>query len=125
MAVGAFLVLGVVHFFVSRKKGMAAADKMSDWALLSLVPVIGLAVIASLFHLGNPINAPRAILNMGTSWLSREIFCTVAFSLLAVVFAFMQWRKIGSFTVRNIIAWVAAVLGVVLVFSMSKIYMIA
>ena len=124
MSVGAFLVLGLVHFFVARKAGMEQADRMSDRALLAIGPVIVLAMIASLFHLGNPINAPRAVTNLASSWLSREVFFTVLFVVLGGAFALMQWRKVASFTVRNVIAWVATVIGLVAVFSMSQIYML-
>jgi anaerobic dimethyl sulfoxide reductase subunit C (anchor subunit) len=124
MSVGAFLVLGVVHFFATRKAGMEEADRMSDYALLALVPVLFLAFVASLLHLGNPLNAYRAITHLGTSWLSWEILSGVLFAIIATVFAFMQWRKIGSFTLRTIVAWVAAVVGVALVYIMAHVYML-
>lgn len=125
MSVGSFLVLGWVHFYVMRKSGMQQADRMSDRALLAIGPVIVLAMVASLFHLGNPLNAPRAVSNLGSSWLSREILFMVLFVLSGGLFALMQWRKIGSFAVRNVIAWVATLVGLALVFSMSQIYMLA
>jgi anaerobic dimethyl sulfoxide reductase subunit C (anchor subunit) len=124
MSVGAFLILGFVHFFVARKAGVEEADRMSDRALLSIGPVIVLALIASLFHLGNPLNAPRAVTNLDTSWLSREILFSVLFVLLGGVFALMQWRKVASFAVRNVIAWIATLVGLAAVYSMSQIYML-
>jgi anaerobic dimethyl sulfoxide reductase subunit C len=125
MSVGAFWVLGVAHFLAARKYGAEEADRLSDRALLALVPVIALAFIASLLHLGNPLNAYRAVTNLGNSWLSREIFFGVVFAVLAFVFALMQWRKIGSFVLRNVIAWLAALVGLVLVYSMSRVYMLS
>jgi anaerobic dimethyl sulfoxide reductase subunit C (anchor subunit) len=125
ISVGSFLVLGVVHRHAVRRKGMAQADRLSDLALLSILPVLGLAILASLLHLGTPLNAPRAVANLSTSWLSREILSVVIFALLAAVFVLIQWRKIGWFALRNGIAWVAAVVGVVLVYSMSRVYMLS
>ena len=90
MAVGAFLVLRVVHFYAAKKAGMEEADRLSDRALLAIVVVMGLALVASLFHLGNPLNAPRAVVNLATSWLSREILFGVIFTVLAVIFAVMS-----------------------------------
>ena len=124
MAVGAFLVLGVVHYFAVRKAGMEEADRLSDRALLAVVAVMVLAMLASFFHLGNPLNAPRAITHFATSWLSREIIFGVAFTGLAIIFAVLQWRKIGSFSLRNVVAWIAVVVGLILVFCESRIYMI-
>ena len=124
MSVGSFLVLGLVHFFVARKAGMEQADRMSDRALLAIGPIVILAMIASLFHLGNPMNAPRAITNLATSWLSREILFSLVFVILGGAFALMQWRKIASFAVRNVLAWVTTAVGLVLVYSMAHIYML-
>ena len=124
MSVGSMWVLGITNFFASQKYGKEQADQLSDRALVALVPVIGLGFLASLLHLGNPINAYRAVTNLATSWLSREIFCGVVFALLATAFAFMQWRKIGSFMLRTVFAWLAALVGIVLVYCMSSVYML-
>jgi len=124
MSVGSFLVLGVVHFFATRKAGKEEADRMSDRALLAIVPVLVLAFAASLLHLGSPANAYTAVNNLGTSWLSREILAGVSFAVVATVYAFLQWRKIGPFILRAIIGWIAAIVGVGLVFIMSNVYML-
>ena len=79
MSVGAFVILGMVHFYALRKHGEKIANQMSDYALLAIGPVVVLGVIISLLHLGNPANAFRAISNLGSSWLSREIFFTLLF----------------------------------------------
>lgn len=123
-AVGAFVVLGIVHFFAARSAGMAEADRLSDRALLAIGPVLALGLIASLFHLGTPWAAYRAVLNVESSWLSREILFGTLFALTGAIFAIMQWRKIASFAVRNIIALVAALLGLALVYSMAQVYML-
>ena len=122
MSVGAFLVLGVVHFFAARQAGAAEADRLSDRALLAIGPVVVLALLASLFHLGNPLNAVRAVTNLSTSWLSREILSSVSFAVVGGLFALMQWRKWASFAVRAAIAGLAGLIGLFLVFSMSQVY---
>jgi anaerobic dimethyl sulfoxide reductase subunit C len=124
MSVGAMWVLGVAHYFATRKYGEEEADRLSDRALLALVPAIALAFMASLFHLGNPLNAYSAVANLQTSWLSREILFGVVFAVLATVFAFLQWRKIGSFGLRNVIAWLAALVGLVFVYCMASVYLL-
>jgi anaerobic dimethyl sulfoxide reductase subunit C (anchor subunit) len=124
MSVGAFIVLGVVHYFSRRQAGEHQADQLSDRALLAIFPVLGLGLLASLLHLGNPINAYKAVTNLGTSWLSREILFGVLFAVVGFAFALMQWRKLSTFAVRNLVAGVAAALGVVLVYSMAMVYAI-
>lgn len=122
MSVGAFLVLGGVHFFASRYAGIEEADKLSTYALLAIGPVMIIGMIVSFLHLGNPINAPRAIMNLATSWLSREILFGVLFAGFGFLFALVQWRKWGSPGLRNLLALVAAFFGLGLILSMAMVY---
>lgn len=55
----------------------------------ALVPFLALAALAfalSTAHLGRPLRAWRAVLGVGTSWLSREVAAASAFVLLALPF---------------------------------------
>jgi anaerobic dimethyl sulfoxide reductase subunit C (anchor subunit) len=124
MSVGAFLVLGIVRYFVTRKAGSQEADRLGDRALVAIIVTLGLGMLASLFHLGNPLNAPKAVTNFATSWLSREILFGVIFAVLGVVYVALQWFKLGSAMVRNVIAWIAALVGVVMIYVQARIYMI-
>ena len=124
MSVGSFIILGVVHLFVERKAGLDQADQMRDRALLAIVPILGLGLLASLLHLGNPLIAYKAVSKVGSAWLSREILLGATFFVVGAAFAFMQWKKISTPTVRNIIAVIAALIGLVLVFIMSQVYQI-
>ena len=96
MSVGSFIVLGAIHYFVVQKSGTKQADELSDRALLAIGPVLALGMAASLLHLGNPLNAYKAVTNLGSSWLSREILFGVLFAVVGALFALMQWRKISS-----------------------------
>ncbi len=124
MSVGAFVVLGLVHFVARRTAGEDQANQLSNRALLAIWPVLGLALLASLLHLGNPLNAYRAVVNLGASWLSREIFCAVLFFVVGAGFAFLQWRKLTSFNVRMVVGWAAALIGLALVWVMANVYMV-
>lgn len=125
MSVGAFVVLGIVHYFAQRKAGAEEADRLSDRALLAIGPVMVLGMLVSLLHLGNPLNAYRSVANIGTSWLSREILFGVIFAVLGGAFAIAQWRKIGTMMMRNVLAWAAALVGLALVYSMASVYQIS
>jgi formate dehydrogenase iron-sulfur subunit len=90
-----------------------------------------LALVASLFHLGRPQYAMRAVLGLGHSWLSREI---VAFGLFAglasayacaVIFAEIADRFVSAETYRagvKILGWSVAASGVLAVFCSTMIY---
>jgi anaerobic dimethyl sulfoxide reductase subunit C (anchor subunit) len=123
MSIGAFVVLGIIHTYAIRKAGMQEADRLSDRGLLAIIPVMVLGLAASLTHLGSPLVAYNAVNNLATSWLSREVLSGLLFAGFGFVFVILQWRKIFSFTVRNIIAWIAALIGLGMVYMMSHIYM--
>lgn len=124
MSVGAFLVLGIVHFFIERKASLEEADRMADRVLAAVIVTLVLAMAASLFHLGNPLQAYKAVINFDTSWLSREILLGVLFTVTASVFVVMQWLKISDARVRNVIGIIAALIGLGFVYSQSRIYML-
>jgi anaerobic dimethyl sulfoxide reductase subunit C (anchor subunit) len=124
MSVGSFWVLGFVHLYAARKTNEQEADRLSDRALLVIGVLLILGLLASLLHLGDPLNAFRAVANLGSSWLSREIFFGVLFAVLGGLFSIMQWRKISSFNVRTIVALLAGAAGLGLILSMASVYML-
>ncbi len=79
MSVGAFLIEQIMYSYFSffREELAASVRPLHLFAALGL-GFLGLG--ASLFHLGRPQYAFRAVLGLRTSWLSREI---VAFGIFA------------------------------------------
>ena len=74
------------------------ADRLSDRALLAIGPVLVLGLLASLFHLGNPLNAYRAVGNLRHLLAEpRDFEFRNRSRLVGALFALMQWRKIGTF----------------------------
>ncbi|MCW4014535.1 MAG: dimethyl sulfoxide reductase anchor subunit, partial [Candidatus Bathyarchaeota archaeon] len=100
------------------------ADRMSDRILVAIIITLGFSMLVSLFHLGNPMIAFRTVARIATSWLSREILAGVVFTTIAFAFVIMQWFKIRSSGLRNLIAIIAALVGVVFVYFQSMIYML-
>jgi DMSO reductase anchor subunit/Fe-S-cluster-containing hydrogenase component 2 len=92
MSVGAFLVDEILT-------GLAlASGHVADPALRTLhlgaAFVLGLTGLsASIFHLGRPWLAHRAIIAWRTSWLSREVLAFGAFAALASLYAGMPWLE--------------------------------
>lgn len=124
LAAGMMLVLMIVRAYVTSKVGVAEADRMTDIPMFMVVPIMGLALLASLLHLNNLVNVVKAVPNLGSSWLSREVVIAVAFVVVAVVYAFLQWRKIGSNSLRNVIGWIGTITGIVLTYAMPMVYML-
>lgn len=124
LAAGALLVLMVVRLYVTAKAGLKEADQMTDGPLFMVVPIMGLALLASLLHLNNLGNIFKAVPNLGSSWISREVVISVAFVIAVALFTFLQWRKAGSIGLRTAIGWIAAVIGLVQTYAMGMVYMI-
>lgn len=78
-------------FIFSFLSGWLLAFNQDNPPLIKYVFVsIGLiGILLSLFHLGKPFRAPRAILNMRTSWLSREIFLSGLFISSSIIYLFV------------------------------------
>lgn len=122
LGVGSFIILGIVARWVSKKNGSKSSPRLISWVWWAIFGIMALALIASLTHLGNVMNAYLSILNLQSAWLSREILFALLFTGLVGLYALMTHRKMGSETNRDIIWVLAALAGVALVFSMSMIY---
>lgn len=121
MCVGAFVTLGLIHVF-GAKVPAHVMDEVSDPALYVLGPLLVLGLAASTLHLGTPIRAINALRHVGTSWLSNEIVAGMAFLVTGAAFAVTQWFKLGSARLRQMLAGLAAVVGVALVWCISQVY---
>ena len=122
MSVGAFVVLGIVQIVASRRFGAQAIDKVTDPALYAIGPVMVLGLVASTFHMNDPMNTLNVLRHFDSSWLTREIVFGAAFAGLGFLFAVMQWKKWGTIRQRQAMALLTAVVGLALVTSMSMIY---
>lgn len=105
-----------------KKEGLTDSDKynsfMKNSIILSGVLLI-VALLSSLFHLGEPLAAYRALTHLSTSWLSREILL-FGFTFVAWVYLAYASRKPGS-DLTGILA-ITSVLGLLGVISSALIY---
>ncbi|MDK2817553.1 MAG: anaerobic dimethyl sulfoxide reductase subunit [Moorella sp. (in: firmicutes)] len=106
---------------------VAQAFSMKDrTGLKAVLPWVGIlmavSMLASLGHLGSPLGAPRAIMNLKTSWLSREIFFAAGFFLLWLLsYAVEKQGKVAEGT-KAALGWLAGICGVLALISMANIY---
>ncbi|RSK27559.1 DMSO reductase [Bacillus sp. HMF5848] len=114
LAIGTFLMVMVMRTVLENKMDITFTSK----GLLFVGPVTAIALLASLFHLGEPLGAYRSLLNISTSWLSREIlFSGLFFVLWAVTFYLVKKGKDIKW-----IGWFTVIIGVAAVISMAGIY---
>lgn len=124
LAVGMLLVGLIVRAYAVKKVGLDKASQLLDLPIYTVVPVMALALVASLFHLGKVTHVIGAVPNLGTSWISREVVLAVTFIVFAALYTFLYWRKAGSEGLRTFLGWLSAVIGLVLVFAMGMTYLL-
>ncbi|WP_338823206.1 hypothetical protein MHOCP_14310 [Moorella humiferrea] len=94
--------------------------------LKGVLPWVGILMAASMLislgHLGSPLGAPRAILNLKSSWLSREIFFAAGFFILWAINYLFETRSQAGEGVKAITGWLAGLCGVLALISMANIY---
>jgi len=128
MSVGSFVVLGLIHLFAARggaiRPSRDVIDKVSDPALYAIGPILVLGLLASMMHLGTPIRAVNALRHLDSSWLSREILFGLLFAAVGGAFAFSQWFKWLTPLLRQVLAGLAALVGLALIWSMTMVYLL-
>ncbi len=118
LAAGMFTFLAVYRLILTGTAGSEEAITLTAPGFTLTGPVILTGMIASLFHLGSPARAYRSVFNIGTSWLSREIFFTGVFFALWLFTYFMEMRG----NEIPFLMWLTAVIGLLGVLSMAYIY---
>src|SRR5262245_8607038 len=91
LSVGAF----AVEFLLTRLFPQLSTLQLTRARAYHAIIALGaglLALGASVFHLGRPKYAFRAIIGLRTSWLSREILAFGAFAATAAAYAAHVWR---------------------------------
>ena len=98
---------------------LALRQEKSTWkecAYLAACAVFG--TLCSMAHLGDMFGAYRALANVGSSWLSREVWLVSIFTILALLSAYQAKRKIVS----KGLLWVTACFGLLGVFASCAVY---
>lgn len=119
LAVGAFVLLWVL----SPTLGPAAAG-FTGLLLIGIVLALGCGAVAATLHLGNPINAWRALSNWRTSWLSREMLLGGLFGGLATLLMALHWLGITAGPLWLALGGLTSVVGLTLVYGIGKLYML-
>ncbi len=123
LSAGIILIYDLFVLFPIYRSRVVVPSKY-HWILLIAMTAAIIGIIFSFMHLGNPINSAKSLTNMGTSWLSREIAGVLAFSGLLLITTLMHFMIPSSGKILKLMVDLTAITGVVLIFIMSKIYMI-
>ncbi len=103
--------------------GLPGPAYLNRGALLFVLALAALAMLASFLHLGTPRRAYRAVLNLRSSWLSREIFTVSLFAgCVALQAGYTLVQDPG--TLSPAILLFTSVVALALVFCISRVYML-
>jgi len=115
VAVGLTVMMALRQWRAS--EGPTGPSLSNEWMVPGFVLLV--ALIVGTFHLGHPTGAPRAIVHLGTSWLSREALAFMVFGVLIIV-AFFALRK-ESANGRTLIK-LTALVGLAALFVSGMVY---
>lgn len=118
-AVGAIIFSAVLESQVApenhgTRRGLRMAGAMA-------FPLLLVALVFSIFHLGQPFAAFRALGNFGTSWLSREIWFFLILTVLTAVYSYYCYVNQNE-PFRKAMGYLAGVVGLMGVVSSAMVY---
>lgn len=120
-AVGLALVTVLLPLVLKAEQRAALAGSLRLAGRL-VFPLAVLAVLASFFHLGDPLGGLRALSNVGGSWMSNEVLVAAIFTACAgVLFVLYQVRPAAQGAIAAT-GWVTTLVGFALVFATGMIY---
>lgn len=89
------------------------------WYVFVACAFAGIGLLSSITHLGVPLNAPNSLLNIFSSWLSREVvFTATYFAFLGLTFLWLWFKKELSYLLLGL----AVIAGLCDVYAMASIY---
>lgn len=119
-AVGAFGVIIIFQLFPVPE----SMNKSVSLALMVTSVMIVFSLILALGHLGSPLLAFRAIFNIRSSWLSREVLLASLFAGFCLTYTYLQQYQIGLRNLQTGTAWVTGIIGFLFILAMGKLYML-
>jgi sulfite dehydrogenase (quinone) subunit SoeC len=122
IGVGQGLFLGLFAADVAQAMGLLPAPPGRGFFAVGsgmALAFTGLGAVASLFHLGHPERAWRALAMWRTSWLSREGIALPSFMALLVIYGLAHWF---AWSGTLVVGALAAVLCVTLFICTGMIY---
>lgn len=117
-AVGIFVVTGCMRLMSSSVEGSTAVNN----AQLFAWPILAVAAMASMTHLGQPLRAFNVLFGAAhSSPLSLEIISMSAFGAVGVLYSFLSFRKMAEGLQKPLLV-LAMVLGVVFMLAIANVY---
>ncbi|MCG9603109.1 dimethyl sulfoxide reductase anchor subunit [Vibrio sp. Isolate31] len=120
-AVGGYLLIGARALVLGHDKEKLNSYKVPMFILWALM---GLGFMFSTTHLGSPLRAFNAFNQLGSAWLSNEVFFGAAFFAVGGLQWLLSVVKKGGLVIQKALMVGAMVLGVIFMYAMINVYMI-
>ncbi|WP_286293017.1 dimethyl sulfoxide reductase anchor subunit family protein [Vibrio apostichopi] len=120
-AVGGYLLIGARALVLGHDEEKLNSYKVPMFILWALM---GLGFMFSTTHLGSPLRAFNAFNQLGSAWLSNEVFFGAAFFAVGGLQWLLSVVKKGGVAIQKALMVGAMVLGVIFMYAMINVYMI-
>lgn len=120
-AVGGYLLIGARALVLNHDEEKLNSYKVPMFILWALM---GLGFMFSTTHLGSPLRAFNAFNQLGSAWLSNEVFFGAAFFAVGGLQWLLSVVKKGGVAIQKALMVGAMVLGVIFMYAMINVYMI-
>ncbi|WP_122054066.1 DmsC/YnfH family molybdoenzyme membrane anchor subunit [Vibrio sp. Evd11] len=120
-AVGGYLLIGARALVLNHDEEKLNSYKVPMFILWALM---GLGFMFSTTHLGSPLRAFNALNQLGSAWLSNEVFFGAVFFAIGGLQWLLSVLKKGGVAIQKALMVGAMVLGVIFMYAMISVYMI-
>ena len=120
-AVGGYLLIGARALVLGHDEEKLNSYKVPMFILWALM---GLGFMFSTTHLGSPLRAFNAFNQLGSAWLSNEVFFGAAFFAVGGLQWLLSVVKKGGVAIQKALMVGAMVLGIIFMYAMINVYMI-
>ncbi|PHX06501.1 dimethyl sulfoxide reductase anchor subunit family protein [Vibrio splendidus] len=120
-AVGGYLLICARALVLGHDEEKLNSYKVPMFILWALM---GLGFMFSTTHLGSPLRAFNAFNQLGSAWLSNEVFFGAAFFAVGGLQWLLSVLKKGGVAIQKALMVGAMVLGVIFMYAMINVYMI-
>ncbi|WP_423841020.1 dimethyl sulfoxide reductase anchor subunit [Vibrio mytili] len=120
-AVGGYLLVSarsLVMGFDEEKINSYKVPMFGLWAIM------GIGFLFSITHLGSPLRAFNSFNQLGSAWLSNEVFFGAAFFAVGGLQWLLSVLKVGGAAIQKALMVVAMILGCIFMYAMVNVYMI-
>lgn len=122
LTTGAFFIIWVIRSFALRSQDRELLDSALNNSLIVIFITACTAMIGAHFHLSKPFFSFLALLNLKSSWLSREILFNLLFFLSLLWLLYLHFFERRYPRLKTYVGWVGILFGWATVYSMSRIY---